>query len=341
MGTGIAYYLGSLAMASALALPAHADSVEDFYRSHPITLVAGYTPGGGFDLYARTLASHFGRHIPGHPTIIVQNMPGAGSLKATNYMYNVAPKDGSVIALVRAPVVDSLTGTGASEFDPTKFTWLGSGMAEFGVCAMLGNPQIKTMADAARYPFTVAGSGPGSDEDMFTKILIKLFDLKAKLVSGYPAGAEMLLAVERGEVDGRCGWSWSSLKAARPEWVTDKKIRVLAALTLERWPELPDTPAIMEFAKTERQKQIFKLVVSPQSLGRPFVAPPAVPAVRAAALRDAFQKTMTDPAFLADIAARKLDVSPVDWRGVDAILKDLYATPKEIIEEARAIIAGK
>jgi tripartite-type tricarboxylate transporter receptor subunit TctC len=341
MGTHVANFLGSLAMASALALPAHADPVEDFYKSHTMTLVVGYTPGGGFDLYARTVANYIGKYLPGHPTIVVQNMPGAGSLKATNYMYNVSPKDGTVIALVRAPVMEPLTGTSSSAFDPTKFTWLGSGTNELSVCALLGNPQINTMADAAKYPFTVAGSGPGSDEDMFTKILAKLFDLKTKLVSGYPAGAEMLLAVERGEVDGRCGWSYSSIKAAKPDWIADKKLKVLTALTLERSPELPDTPSIMEFATTDRQKQILKLVISCQTLGRPFLGPPGIPADRAAALRNAFENTMTDPAFVAEMNARKLDVNPVSWQDIDALLKELYATPTEVIEETRAIIAGK
>jgi tripartite-type tricarboxylate transporter receptor subunit TctC len=341
MGTRAAIYLASLAMALALAWPSQADPVEDFYKGRPLTLVAGFTPGGGFDFFARVVAKHMGKYIPGHPNIIVQNMPGAGSLKATSYMYNVAPKDGSVIALVRAPALEPLIGTGSSDFDATKFTWLGNGSKESTVCALVGNPRVHTMADAAKHPFTVAGTGPGSDEDMFTRILTKLFDLKAKLVSGYPAGSEMLLAVERGEVDGRCGWAYASIKATKPEWLAEKKLKFLAALTLERLPELPDTPSIMEFATTERQRQILRLVISCQTLGRPFVAPPGIPADRAAALRQAFERTMADPAFVAEMTVRNVEVSPIGWRDIDAILKEAYATPKEVLEEARAIIAGK
>jgi tripartite-type tricarboxylate transporter receptor subunit TctC len=341
MATRVANYLGILVIASMPAWPAQADPVEDFYKKNPITIVAGYTPGGGFDLYTRMLAGHIGKYIPGNPSIVVQNMPGAGSLKATNYMYSVAPKDGSTFALARAPVMETLTGTSSSAFEATKFTWLGNGTGEFSICALLGNPKVKTMADAAKYPFTVAGTGPGSDEDMFTRILAKLFDLKAQLVSGYPAGAEMLLAVERGEVDGRCGWSYSSLKAAKPDWVTEKKLKILTALSLERSPELPDTPAVMEFVTTERQRQILRLVINIQNLGRPFFGPPGIPADRAAALRTAFERTMKDPAFVADMTARKLEVNPMGWREIDTLLKEFEATPKDVVDEVRAIIAGK
>jgi tripartite-type tricarboxylate transporter receptor subunit TctC len=341
MGIRVANYLAGLAMASAMALPAHADSVEDFYKSHPLTMVLGYSAGGGFDLYGRSVARYIGNHIPGHPTVIVQNMPGAGSLMATNYIYNVSPKDGSVISLVRAPVMEPLTGTNSAAFDGTKFTWLGNGMNEVTVCALLGNPQVKTMGDAEKYAFTIAGSGPGSDDDMFAKVLSKLFGLKAKLVSGYAGGAEEVLAVERGEVDGRCGWSYSSLMITKPEWVTEKKLRILAALTLERSPALPDTPSIMEFATTDRQKQILKLLISCEMLGRPFTAPPGVPADRAAALRKAFEQTMQDPAFIAERQAVHEEVSLVTGEQVQALIQELAAMPKDVLEETRAMIAEK
>ena len=277
MGRRVAICLAGLAMACATALPVQADPVEDFYKSHPLTMVLGYSPGGGFDLYGRNVAKYISKYIPGHPTVIVQNMPGAGSVVAANYVYNVAPKDGTIISLVlRAPVMDPLTGTTNSAFDTTKFTWLGNGMTELTICAQLGNPQIKTLADAEKYPFTMASLGPGSDEDMFTRVLNRLFDLKDKIVSGYPGGAEAVLAIERGEVDGRCGWSYSSLMIVHPEWVNDKKLHILAALSLERAPDLPNTPSIMEFATTDRQRQILRLLISCEALGRPFLAPPGI-----------------------------------------------------------------
>jgi tripartite-type tricarboxylate transporter receptor subunit TctC len=332
--------LSGLLLAAGLTLPAHADAVEDFYKDRMVTLIAGYSPGGGFDLYARVVANHLGRHIPGQPRIIVQNMPGAGSLRAANHLYNVAPKDGSVISLARSPVIEPLVGASGAAFDATKFTWLGSGASDLTVCGLLGNPKVNTMADARQIQFTLGGLGPGSDEDMYAKILRKLLGLKIHLVSGYPGGAELTLAVERGELDGRCGWAYSSIKISKPDWIAEKKIKLLNVLALERSPELPDVPAIMEFATSERQKQIFKFVLNAQTLGRPFAGPPGIPADRAAALRKAFDAAMADPALLAEMKAKKLDVDPIRWQSIESLLKDLYATPKDVVEETRAIITG-
>jgi tripartite-type tricarboxylate transporter receptor subunit TctC len=305
--------VSGLLLAAALTLPAHADAVEDFYKDRMVTLIAGYSSGGGFDLYARVVANHLGRHIPGQPRIIVQNMPGAGSMRAANHLYNVAPKDGSVISLTRSPVIEPLVGASGAAFDATKFTWLGSGASDLTVCGLLGNPKVNNMADARQTQFTLGGLGPGSDEDMYSKILRKLLGLKIHLVSGYPGGAELILAVERGELDGRCGWAYSSIKISKPDWIAEKKIKLLNVLALERSPELPDVPAIMEFATSERQKQIFKFVLNAQTLGRPFAAPPGIPADRAAALRNAFDATMTDPALLAEMKARTSTRHPRMW----------------------------
>jgi len=333
-------WLGGLALAAALAAPAHADSVAEFYKGKSVTLIAGYSAGGGFDLYSRVIANYLGKHIPGQPRIVVQNMPGAGSLRAASHVYNVAPKDGTIISLTRAPVIAPLLGSaGGAAFDVTKFTWLGSGASDLTVCALLGNSKINSMADAVQHPFTLGGLGPGSDEDMYTKILRKLLGFKAQLVSGYPGGAEMVLAVERGELDGRCGWAWSSIKISRPDWIAGKKIKVLNVLALERSTELPDVPSIMEFVKADRHKQIFRFILNAQTLGRPFVAPPGIPEDRATALRKAFEDTMKDPEYLAEMTAKKLDVGPISWHAIGALLKDFYATPQDVVDETRAIIS--
>jgi tripartite-type tricarboxylate transporter receptor subunit TctC len=338
MRLGISTCLRGLALAAVMALPAHADPVTDFYKDRTVTLIAGYSAGGGFDLYARTFASHFGKHIPGSPRVIVQNMPGAGSTNAANYLYNVSPKDGSVIGLTRAPVIAPLIGANGANFDASKFTWLGSGASDLTVCGLYGNPQVNTMADATKHQFTLGGLGPGSDEDMYAKILKKLLGLKIHLVTGYPGGSELILAVERGELDGRCGWAYSSIKISKPQWIAEKKIKILNVLAPERSPELPDVPAIVEFATGERQKQIFKFVLNAQTLGRPFAAPPGIPADRAEALRKAFDDTSADPALLAEMKARKLDVDPIRWPTINKLLSDLYATPKDVVTETRAII---
>jgi tripartite-type tricarboxylate transporter receptor subunit TctC len=333
--------LGGLALAAILALPAQADPVEDFYKGKTVTLIAGYSSGGGFDLYARIMANYLGKHIPGQPKIVVQNMPGAGSLRAASHVYNVAPKDGTAISLTRAPVIAPLLGsTSGAGFDVTKFTWLGSGASDLTVCALLGNPKVNSMTDAMQHEFTLGGLGPGSDEDMYTKILRRLLGIKARLVTGYPGGAELTLAVERGELDGRCGWAWSSIQVLRPDWVASKRIKLLTQLALERSPELPEVPAIMEFVKAERSKLILKFVLNAQTLGRPFVAPPGIPEDRTAALRKAFEDTMKDEAYLAEMKAKKLDVAPISWQSIQALLKDFYSTPPDVVQETRTIISS-
>lgn len=328
-------------LVAGLATPAWADPTEDFYKTKTVTLVVGYSAGGGFDLYARSFTKFFRNHLPGTPNVIVQNMPGAGSLTATNYMSNVAAKDGTVISLARAPVMELLAGTSSSAFDPLKLTWIGNGAAELTVCGILNNPGVRTLEDAQKTPFTLAGLGPGSDEDMFTKVLSQLFGLKARLVNGYPAGAEAMLAVERGEVDGRCGWSYSSLQMAKPQWLKDNRVNFLAALTISRSPKLPDTPSIMEYATTNRQRQILSLVINSQMMGRPIFAPPGVPAERTRALRLAFEKTMKDPGFIADRKAVNEEVNPSSAEEVEALLKTLFETPKELVEETKTIIAAR
>jgi tripartite-type tricarboxylate transporter receptor subunit TctC len=322
-------------------MSAQAQSVEEFYKSRPLTVIVGYSPGGGYDTHVRSVMRYYGRHIPGNPNIVVQNMTGAGSLVATNHLYNLAPKDGSVIGMVRAPVLEPLTGTSASNFDATKFNWIGSGMTEFTVCALLGAPTVKTFADATKTPITLAGSGPGSDDDMISKMLIKLLGLKAKVVSGYPGGAEMQLAVERGEVDGRCGWSFTSIKLIKPEWITEKKLKFLASLSMERWPELPDTPSIMEIAQTDEQKSILKVAILSADLGRPFMAPPGVPADRVEALRAAFIKTIQDPEYVAEVTKRKETPTLVDGKRAEAIIKELFSTPPDLLKQAKAIVNEK
>jgi hypothetical protein len=196
------------------------------------------------------------------------------------------------------------------------------------------------MDDAAKYPFTMAGLGPGSDEDMFTKVMSNLFGWRVKLVTGYPGGAEEVLAVERGEVDGRCGWSYSSLMIAKPQWVTEKRLKFLTVLSLERSPLLPETPSVMEFATTDRQRKILKLIIGCQLLGRPFFAPPGVPPGRAAALRKGFEGVMQDPAYIAERKSFNEDVTLMRAGDIEGLLKELFATPKELIDETRSIIAS-
>jgi tripartite-type tricarboxylate transporter receptor subunit TctC len=325
-------------LVAALTLPAHADAVEDFYKDRMVTLIAGYSSGGGFDLYARVVANHLGRHIPGQPRIIVQNMPGAGSMRAANHLYNVAPKDGSVIALTRSPVIEPLVGASGAAFDATKFTWLGSGANEISICATWHTSPVKTWADMLKTSFAVGGEGAGSDPDSYSLLARNIFGAKLKLVSGYHGTSDIILAIERGEVDGRCGWSWSSIKSTREAWIAEKKLNVLVHISDQKAPELAHVPLMSDFAN-DHQKQVLRLVTSRQVVGRPFAAPPGVPEDRKQALRAAFEATLKDPAFLDEANKLKLEVNPVSGADVDKLLGELYRTPKDIVEEARKAIA--
>jgi len=328
------------ALVLSLAAPAHAQQAGDFYRGRSLTLVIGYSAGGGYDTYGRVLARHLGKHIPGNPAVIVQNMPGAGSLRSANYLYNVAPKDGTVIGhFSRGMAMEPLIGTSATQFDARKFTWLGSGTDEVSVCITWHASRVKTWSDMLTIPFTVGGEGTGSDPDIFSAVVRNVFGVRLKLISGYPGTAEVALAIERGEVDGRCGWSWSSLKLTKPDWIADKRVNLITQLALKKSPELPDVPLIFDFATNERQRQILKLMLSRQSMARPFAAPPDLPEDRKAALRAAFDRTMADAEFLAEAKQRGLEVNPVSGAEIDKLVGELYQTPADIVAELRAIIS--
>ncbi len=332
--------LCSLLFIAVLGSSARADPIEDFYRAHNVDLVVGYSAGGGYDTYARVLARHMSKYIPGNPTIVVQNMPGAGSLKAANYIYGVAPKDGSVFGTFgRGLAMEPLIGTSATRFDARTFAWLGSGSNEFSMFVLRREAPVQTWSDMQTTPFTVSGEGSGSDPDIYAAVLKNGFGVKLKLISGYPGTAEMALAIDRGEVDGRASWSWSSLKTLKPEWLANKEVNLPIQMNLTKNPDLPDVPLVTDFAKTDRERQILDLVISRQTMGRPFAAPPGLPPDRAAVLRAAFDATMADKDFLNEAAERGLDVNPVTGSALDKLVGDLYATPSDVIAETKSLIA--
>ena len=332
----------ALCASLALAAPAHADEVADFYRGKTFTMVVGYSAGGGYDLYARAISRHIGKHIPGNPTVIVNNMPGAGSVASANYLYNVAPKDGLVIATFsRGLPMEPLIGTAKTQYDATKMTWIGSASNEVSVCALTQRAAVKNWNDFLTKESTLGGEAAGSDPDTYALMVRGLFGAKLKVVTGYPGGNDMTLAAERGEIDGRCGWSWSSIKATRPDWVAGpNKLSVLVQLSLERSKDLPDVPSAYELATNDTQRAIIRLIVGRQIIARPFAAPPGIPPARRDALRKAFMDTMKDPAFLAEAKAMSLEIDPVNGEEVTKLIADIYASPREIIEQARNIMSG-
>ncbi len=342
VGRGIATAVLALAPVGVTPTAANAQSPAEFYKGKNVELYIGYSVGGAYDLYARVLARHLGRHIPGNPTIIPKNMEGAGSLRLANWLYNVGAKDGTVLATIgRGTGFDPLLGSKGAQFQADKFTWIGSANNEVSICVAWKGSGITKFEDAMSKELIVGGTGAAADTDQFPRILNGVLGTKFKIVSGYPGGNDITLAMERGEVKGRCGWSWSSVVATHKRWVDDKTITILVQLSLSKHPDLPDVPLVMDFAKTEEQKQIFKLIFARQVMGRPFVAPPGLPRDRADALRKAFDDTMKDAEFLADAVRTQLEITPVSGEEVEKLVTDLYQTPKPVADKAAEFIRSK
>ncbi len=309
----------------------HAQSPADFYKGRTIELYIGYSAGGGYDVYARALARHIGRLIAGNPSIVPKNMPGAGSLVLANWLYNVAPKDGTAFGMIgRGTGFDPLLGSTKAQFDAAKFNWIGSMNDEVSVCVAWHTTGITRLEQVVQKELTVGGTGPAADTDQFPKVLNATMGTRFKIVTGYPGGNDIDLAMERGEVMGRCGWSWSSVIATHKHWIDDNRINVLVQLSLSKHPDLPNVPLVMDFAKNNEEKQIFKLVFARQPMGRPFLAPPGIPAERVSILRKAFLETLQDRDFLAEAGRMKLEINPVAGEAVQAIVQEVYRTPKPV-----------
>jgi len=335
LGRGVAVVILALCAMSA----ASAQSPADFYKGRSIDLYIGYSAGGGYDVYARALARHMGRLIPGNPTIVPKNMTGAGSLVLANWLYNVAPKDGTAFGMIgRGTGFDPLLGSTKAQFDADRFNWIGSMNDEVSVCVAWHTTGITTLDQVKQKELTVGGSGQAADTDQFPKVLNATLGTKFKVITGYPGGNDVDLAMERGEVMGRCGWSWSSVIATHQSWIDDKKINVLVQLSLSRHADLAKVPLIMDFAKTEEEKQIFKLIFARQPMGRPFLAPPGVPAERVTVLRKAFMDTLNDREFRAEAERMKLEINPVSGDAVQAIVQEVNRTPKTVAAAVASMI---
>jgi tripartite-type tricarboxylate transporter receptor subunit TctC len=340
--------IGVLAQGVAVALlaavqgTAWAQSPADFYKGKNVEIYIGYSVGGAYDVYARLIARHLGKHIPGNPNVIPKNMEGAGSLRLANWLYNAAPKDGTVFGTIaRGGAFDPLFGVPAAQFDATKFNWIGSANDEVSVCVSWHTSGITTIEQAMQKELIVGGTGPSADTDQFPRITNGVLGTKFKLVSGYPGGNDISLAMERGEVQGRCGWSWSSVLATQRPWYDDKKINVLVQLALNKHPDLPNVPLILDLAKTPEQKQILTLVFARQALGRPYLAPPGVPQDRVDALRKAFMETMKDKDFLAEAEKGKLEITPISGENVQKIVADTYKVDPAIAKKTGAMLDVK
>ena len=335
----IRHGLGAVAVAlglTAASLPAAAQSAADFYKDKKVDLLIGYSAGGGYDVYARMIARFWGNHIPGNPQFVPRNKPGAGSLLVTNELYNISPKDGTVVGtFARGAPLEALFGNPSAKYDPTKLGWIGSANNEVSVCAIVSSVVLKSTEDFLSKEIVLGGTGPGADTDLFPMTMNNVLGTKYKLISGYPGGNDINLAIERGEVQGRCGWSWSSVKSTRPNWLKDKYIQIPVQIALKKHEDLPDTPLVFDLAKNPRDRKILEVVFSGQPMGRPYAAPPGLPPDRLKLLRDSFMATMKDPAFMAEADKAKLEIDPVSGEEVQDIIDKTFATPKDIVAAAK------
>ncbi len=321
------------------ASSAKAQSMEDVYRGKTVSMVVSSSPGGGYDALSRTLARHLGKHIPGNPTVVVRNMPGAGGIVATSFINKIAPRDGLTIAGVQNNTpFEPLFGTKEADYDPTKMTWLGTPSVETGLLIVWHASPIMTLADALKMEMTAGASGANSTPSFYARLLNELLGTKIKVIAGFPGQNEAYLAMERGELDSYGVTFWSSLTSTKPNWLRDKKIRILVQYGPEKETDLPDVPFAPDFIKKEEDRLLMEAAFAQLAAGRPFVAPPGLPPERTAALRKAMLDTFKDPDFLADAAKQQLQVDkPRSGEQLQEQIKRVYEMPASVAERLRRI----
>lgn len=323
--------------AIAVAAPAAA---QEFFKGKTITILVAGTAGGGIDIGARVMARHLGKHVPGHPNVVAQLMPGAGGIRMMDHMNKVAPKDGTVIGTVApGPMIEPLIGKRNIGYRASDFTALAAMDKDVTLCLAWHASRFKTIQDVMKETMTVAGTGAGSSTDIYPMFLNAVLGTKFRVITGYLGSQETIIAIERGEVDGRCGWGFSSLMSTKPDWVRDKKVTYLLQLALERNPRI-DAPLGMDLAKDDATRQMMTLMFGPLALNKPFFGPPGMPAERAAELRKAVMAALNDPELRAE--ARKTfggEIEPTSGERAQKLLADMYATPPEVVERLKAILA--
>jgi tripartite-type tricarboxylate transporter receptor subunit TctC len=330
---------GSFVLAACVPTIAFAQTVEELYRGRPITMLVASAVGGGYDTYARAFARHAAKHIPGNPSIIAKNLPAAAGVAAANALYNTSERDGSVIAaLTNNVAMEPLFGNAAARFDATKLNWLGSIGKLQNVCATWHRNPVKTIEAARGREVIVAAAGATSNTAVVPRVLNALLGTRFKVIAGYDPGSGITLALERGEVEGICGLSWSTMKASRPHWIKDKLLNVIVQLGFEKLNDLPDVPRALDLVADPESRHVLELILVRQEMGRPLAAPPGVPADRVAALRAAFAATMRDPDFLAEADKVQLEIDPLTAQQIEQLLGVAYGTPKPIIQRAGALV---
>ena len=329
-------------LAAALSLFGGAASAADFYQGKQVTIVVGFSAGGTYDATARLFSRHLGKHLPGKPTVIVRNMPGAGSLVATMSLYGSLPKDGTTLGVVGGGIVlEPLLGNPQATYDPRRFNWIGGRTRDNFLCLVWHTVPVHSLQDAIKRETVVGATGPGSRTMTYPKALNELLGTKFKIVSGYPGGNEITLALERGEVEGYCGWALGGVKTRAPEWIRDGKIRPLAQFAVSKAADLPNVPLASELASTDSGRRAMEFFLANSVLAWPLVAPPDVPAERLGELRAAFNAMMQDPQLLVEAAGQGLDIDPVSGTEITALVSRLYGTPPDVLDLVRRINASR
>jgi tripartite-type tricarboxylate transporter receptor subunit TctC len=326
-----------------VSTPAAADPVADFYKGKQIKMIIRSGVGGGYDLYARVLGAHIGRHIPGNPQVIPINMPGGGGIKAANYVAVVAPKDGTILTMVsQGLAVDQALGiNNGLEADLRDFNWVGNMSSHNQVTVAWHTSKIKTFADAQKQEMVMGCTGAGSISTQVPAIYNNVLGAKMKLVVGYPDGTDVNLAMERGEVEGRATNPWVSYKATTPHLVAEKKIIPIMQVGMQKEADLPDVPLLRDLARNPEENQILDFISRSVSIGRPIATTPGVPADRVAALRKAFDATLQDPAFLADVEKQRMEIRGMSGEELAQLVKDIIATPAGIRDKVKSAIEAK
>jgi tripartite-type tricarboxylate transporter receptor subunit TctC len=330
--------LGLLSGLAAILVPARAPAQTPTFAGRTVTMIIGFGPGGGYDLWARTIARHLGKHLPGNPTVAPENMQGAGSYRAANFIASVAPKDGTAIALIsRDAVLGPLTGAPGAQFDATKLSWLGTPATETNICIAYNTAPVKTVEDLKTKELVLGDTGIGTGTHSYPKALNDILGFKFRLVGGYPSSADVFLAMERNEVQGICE-SYDSVMVRRPDWIPKGGVSVLFQGGARANPELKNVPFVVDLAQKPEDKQAIEFLYAGQGIGRPFVAPPGLPAETLKVLRDAFDATMKDPDFIAEVKLRKLALDPESGDQLEALVKKTYATPKPVVDRIGKLI---
>jgi tripartite-type tricarboxylate transporter receptor subunit TctC len=332
-------------LAAALSLaaaPARADAVSDFYRGKRINLIIGYGTGGGYDLYARMVGRFIGDHIPGKPTIVPQNMPGAGSRGAANWLFKVAPRDGTVLSVLsQTTPTDQALGQAGVQFDVRKFNWIGNMVVVNNLLFVRAETGVTTIAQAKEKVISIGATGASSPSVLYPQVSNNLLGTKFRIVSGYPGGGDVNIAVERGEVDGRGSDSWASMLSTHPDWLRDKKINILFQVGAKREAGMPDVPLWSELGANDEQRQILEILSGDVAVGRPILTAPDVPADRVKALRQAFDETLADPAFKAAAAEAHMDFNPLGGDELQGIASKIAGASPDIIAKVKDAIVIK